>query len=73
MNAAEERDALKYHIQKEHILKKLTYIKNKHNAELERIPTQQIWVNSVPGGVFSHIMPKIDFYHSHRLKKNFLK
>ena len=30
------------------------------------IPAQKIQGISVPGVVFSHTMPKIDFYHSHR-------
>ena len=30
------------------------------------IPAQEIWRNSVPGAVFSHRMPKMDFYDSHR-------
>ena len=30
------------------------------------IPAQKIQGNSVPGTVFSHTMPKMDFYYSHR-------
>ena len=30
------------------------------------IPSQKIWGNSVPGVIFSHTMPKIDFHYSNR-------
>ena len=35
----------------------------KHNTELQQ--AQKIRGNSVPGAVFSHTLPKMDFYYSH--------
>ena len=42
---------------------------NKHNAELQRAdPGTKDMGNLVPGPrvIFSHTMPKMDFYYSHR-------